>query len=1200
MGKQRKRRWDRKRTQQQKKHSSDKKTPESLIAQGNLQEAVRLLRGYIRTTPSDDKKRLLGQSLFQLGDYREAAQVWLVIQEKTAHDLALVGMAFLALEEWDQAVEHLRASLQLEERGYRYYCLALAQRKNRDDYRLDAEEKGSILDLLQKACMLPACPVEAFLWLDDLVRGGDHDDERTALLQEAFARYPDVEEVRFRLSDHLLYHLCNYEGALMVVTPLLAKSDPSQRALACAFWASQKAGLFEKALAYTESMHKSPFQGPGLAKAKGDLYLASGKIDEAISSYEQETQSGDFTAMFIGFFSIAAAWLTQQQTSKAIAAAAQGAYLWFANPNDSQCDEAVFHEPVSIGMGADWVYIGNESISDCVKDVCVALLAEEQQVELPLKGQLSYLLYKYHTNHRSAEPEKNQTELLLQAAQWFEHPHMSLDLAYHYRSAGDLPLALQHHLAFCLWQFATLKTYHPLPPASDDADESRSGPWYKQQWEFHSYIAQFIYYDEMEEDEEAVQETQCMAEEVRRECHEVGWKFLQAHQDPDVIVAIFLPFYRSFWRRILDVGDMHQELVDVLAFLLNASLAADTDDELWSYAYTLSKLGRAEEAECAYRSYLERHPNHAATLHNLALLAEERGLLQEALELSNQAAALAPDDEIIVQENSRFKREYEEQERSRGNAAEQERLRASSQERAHLWSLLSNSQKRLLCLMELYPSAHWSALLPHVKNDEHQLCQVQEDWEWLLAHGVCSQAEAGTSVCAVPLLQPCVFEEGLRCWLSAEIARAQARKKKNLWLPVAADLGDEQLAQLSSTQRDLLQHALMRQIERVAPSGLEQFHLRFYRRVWKQLLIEWKMYAALVDLCEQFLTRLSVISRRELWECAYYATHLSDFTHRNIAEKRYTAYLEQGEDRAAYHNLSIIYLERSQYQDAMRMIEHALQLDPQNAESLKQKACIEQAIQEVEEQRRQREIQQQREKAQREQRLKDLEQKIQAHLVDVVDDYYKKKILQSLKHASYFRGKQSFAKYLAMEDWALEGHWRKLVAWGMIVEDGRQTMVHPLISTYLEQGWPVVSGSPVKTKEHKVHEESSLVLHVKELVMGDQIRNQIGDISNISGQLFIGKFNNVIADLKSNGQTELAEALKTLEEAVMVSEVLLDSEKQEQVEVVNHIGEEAAKPKPNKTLLKVLGDGLMTTLKSVPDVAKAVTAVAPVFAQWHH
>jgi len=494
MGKPGKRRWDGKQRRQQKKRGTDKQTPEALIAQGNFQEAVRLLRAHIRMTPTDGKKRLLGQTLCEMRAFKAAADAWLSITEKTGDDLAMIGAAFLDLEEWDQAVLHLQASLQLEELGYCYYWLALAQQKNREFSQLNDEETSSILQHLQKACALPLCPVEAFLLLDDLLRRADDDDERTPLLQEAFARYPDVEEVRLRLGYHLLYHLRNYEGALIAVTPLLAQPDPPQRALAYAFWASQKAGLFEKALAFTESMHKSPFHchGPGLAKVKGDLYLASGKIDEAISYYEQETQSGDFTAIFIGFFSIAATWLTQQQTSKAIVAAEQGAHLWYANPNDFQCSDAVFHEPVSIGTGADWVHLGDESLSECVKDVCVALLAEEQQVELPLKGQLSYLLYKYHTTHRSDEPRETLTEHLLQAAQWFAHPHMSQDLSYHALRTGDIPLAVQHHLAYCLWQFATLKTYQPLPPMSDDVDESRSGRWYKRQWEFHSYRGQHI------------------------------------------------------------------------------------------------------------------------------------------------------------------------------------------------------------------------------------------------------------------------------------------------------------------------------------------------------------------------------------------------------------------------------------------------------------------------------------------------------------------------------------------------------------------------------------------------------------------------------------------------------------------------------------------------------------------------------------
>ncbi len=322
------------------------------------------------------------------------------------------------------------------------------------------------------------------------MRRGDHDDERTPLLQEAFARYPDVEEVRIRLGYHLLYHLRNYEGALTVVTPLLAESDPPQEAIACAFWASQKAGLFEKALAYTENMRKSPYHcyGPGLAKVKGDLYLTFGKIDEAISFYDQEIQSGDFTAVFIGFFSIAVAWLTQQ-TSKAIAAVVQGADLWFANPNDSQCNDAVFHEPVAIGTDVEGgVHIGDESLSECMKDVCEALLSEDRGVESSLKGQLSYLLYKYyHTDHQSDVPREILTKLLLQAAQWFEHPHISQDLSYHYISIGNVPLAVRHHLIYCLWRFSTLKTYQPCPPVSDDTDESTSGQWYKRQWEFDSY-----------------------------------------------------------------------------------------------------------------------------------------------------------------------------------------------------------------------------------------------------------------------------------------------------------------------------------------------------------------------------------------------------------------------------------------------------------------------------------------------------------------------------------------------------------------------------------------------------------------------------------------------------------------------------------------------------------------------------------------
>lgn len=129
--------------------------------------------------------------------------------------------------------------------------------------------------------------------------------------------------------------------------------------------------------------------------------------------------------------------------------------------------------------------------------------------------------------------------------------------------------------------------------------------------------------------------------------------------------------------------------------------------------------------------------------------------------------------------------------------------------------------------------------------------------------------------------------------------------------------------------------------------------------------------------------------------------------------------------------------------------------------------------------------------------------------------------------------------------------------------------------------------------ENRPSTSRSVFVSIKEWIVGDKIENKIDSISNVSGQLFIGKFNDVIANLNNVGQGDLANALKALKESVMASQTLPEEHKREQVEVINQLGEEAAKPTPNKTLLKMLGNGLMTTLKAIPDLAKAVGTVGP-------
>lgn len=121
------------------------------------------------------------------------------------------------------------------------------------------------------------------------------------------------------------------------------------------------------------------------------------------------------------------------------------------------------------------------------------------------------------------------------------------------------------------------------------------------------------------------------------------------------------------------------------------------------------------------------------------------------------------------------------------------------------------------------------------------------------------------------------------------------------------------------------------------------------------------------------------------------------------------------------------------------------------------------------------------------------------------------------------------------------------------------------------------------------------VLKVKELLMGDRINITTG---NVSGQVFMGKFHDVAAALEKQGDQELADALKLLKEAVVASAVLTDEQKGENITVITQLGEEASKDEPNRTLLRVLADGLLAGLRVVPDVAAAVTATAAVLARF--
>lgn len=83
----------------------------------------------------------------------------------------------------------------------------------------------------------------------------------------------------------------------------------------------------------------------------------------------------------------------------------------------------------------------------------------------------------------------------------------------------------------------------------------------------------------------------------------------------------------------------------------------------------------------------------------------------------------------------------------------------------------------------------------------------------------------------------------------------------------------------------------------------------------------------------------------------------------------------------------------------------------------------------------------------------------------------------------------------------------------------------------------------------------------------------------------IGQFNNMVASLNGTSQFEVASALKLFKEGIMASTEISARTKQELIEVMNQIGEEAARVVPNTIFLHILSDGLLKTLQALPDAS---------------
>ena len=913
-------------------------TPEQLIEKGNLPEAISLLEAEVKRAPSDDqRRRLLGHCLFETEQYLEAAHTWLALGEMHATDVSNVGIAFLNAKEWNQAIVHLEQALQQQEHPRTYYLLALAHLRENYWQSADDETAQRLVNFLQRARALPACPPEVYLRLDNLLwslalrerkTGKEEEDARSRareqsvqILEEAFSLYPDHETIRLEFAKSLIYWRKQYETGLLVLAPPLQRGDLEKYlfddVVGLSVEAALQAGWHEKALQYLELIPISPptadSDKPGLTKLQGDLFLLQRDFAAARTCYEQEIQSGSFVAQFLGLFSCAWSWLLEEKGEKALPLVERALAVWFERDEASSHYYVFDSEPVCIGM----IHIGDESPALCVKHVCETLLQGDVNLDQTLRGQLSYLLYRYFAGYYENrqklvwEQKGEHEQLLLQAAQLFKHPLLSKSLSFYYEERGDLTSAVEYHLRWCIQTFSR-----------DDE-----------------------HFDE-DEAEYATESEEALSQELRQSIHSTAWSQLQAHRTASIVGAIFIPFYRSYWRDLLKQGNMHQEIIDVTTVLLRASTTEDIDDEQWDYAYSSQQIGRLEEAEQAYRSYLMHRPDSSAVLNNLAMILETKGSLQEALSLMEKALAAEPGKELLLNNRNRLTKKLEDVQQTHARQR---------------WSQLNDVQKQMLFLINEYQLSHWLDLLQQMHGEDSQL---QEHWEALIRSGALTYTE-GQVATIEPSLLPLVRHEGLLLALIADVIRNTSPRKKHPWVPTLDEFAPDATPRLDKTQRTAFHKAALKRLQTAQRSDvLAGVFLPFYRSTWKRILTEGNLAQEIVEVTSILTTRLPEQTRSELWDYAYYAHdpyHLS-----GEAEQAYKRYLEGGASAAAYHNLALLAERGGRLEDALSFAEQALALVPNKEDTLSLK---ERFLRKIEQQKQEA----QRQKGLAEQRQRQLE-----------------------------------------------------------------------------------------------------------------------------------------------------------------------------------------------------------------------------------
>jgi len=169
------------------------------------------------------------------------------------------------------------------------------------------------------------------------------------------------------------------------------------------------------------------------------------------------------------------------------------------------------------------------------------------------------------------------------------------------------------------------------------------------------------------------------------------------------------------------------------------------------------------------------------------------------------------------------------------------------------------------------------------------------------------------------------------------------------------------------------------------------------------------------------------------------------------------------------------------------------------------------------------------------------------------------------------------------------------------------------ITEGLERDWQTALGGPLpeelrdrlstdlKTLRNQYLQEADILRDERELApravpsKPAQITLNIGQsqIANLNLGTMIGNIQNTVGGLQDKGLQQLAEAIKELTEAVVDEAALSGKAKQDAVEAISVIGEEATKPEPQRRLavLRWAGSALWELVKNVDKLQTAYSVL---------